>query len=103
MLLAVFTGRLMRALKAVLFVLGVVLLGVLVYRIGMHAILETLRRLTWWQFVLVCIPYGLSAAVDTLGWRFAFTRDRAPFWRLYLARLAGEALNVLAAIGRVAG
>jgi len=93
----------MRAVKTVLFVLGVALLGVLVYRVGTEAILETLRRLTWWQFVLVCLPYGLSAAVDTLGWRFAFSRDRAPFWRLYLARLAGEALNVMAAIGPVAG
>ena len=93
----------MRAVKALLLVLGATLLGVLVYRVGMDAILETLRRLTWWQFALVCVPYGLGAAVDTLGWRFAFARNRAPFWRLYCARLAGEALNVMAMIGPVAG
>jgi uncharacterized membrane protein YbhN (UPF0104 family) len=93
----------MRAVKTLFLVLGVALLGFLVYRVGAQPILETLRRLTWWQFVLVCVPYGVSAAADTLGWRFAFARDRAPFWRLYLARLAGEALNVAAAVGPVAG
>jgi uncharacterized protein (TIRG00374 family) len=93
----------MRALKLVLLVVGALLLGVLVYRVGAEAILETLRRLAWWQFVLVCLPYAVITAADTLGWRFAFARDRAPFWRLYGARLAGEALNVVTAIGAVGG
>jgi uncharacterized protein (TIRG00374 family) len=93
----------MRTIKAVFLVLGAVLLGVLVYRVGAEPILQTLRRLTWWQFALVCLPYAVVTAVDTLGWRFAFARDRAPFWRLYGARLAGEALNVVTAIGAVGG
>ena len=42
-------------------------------------------------------------AVDTLGWRFAFPRDPAPFHRLYGARLAGEALNLVTALGSVGG
>ena len=93
----------MRTLKIVFLVLGVGLLGVLLYRVGTDPILETLRRLTWWQFVLVCLPYAAVTAVDTLGWRFAFARDRAPFWRLLGARLAGEALNVVTAVGAVGG
>ena len=93
----------MRAVKTVLLVLGAVLLGVLVHRVGAEPILETLRRLAWWQFPLVCLPYAVIMAADTLGWRFAFARDRAPFWRLYGARLAGEALNVVTAIGAVGG
>ena len=93
----------MRAVKTVLLVLGAVLLGVLVYRVGAEPILETLRRLAWWQFPLVCLPYAVIMAADTLGWRFAFARDRAPFWRLYGARLAGEALNVVTAVGAVGG
>ena len=93
----------MRAVKAVLLVLGVILLGVLVYRVGAEPILEALGRLTWWQFGLVCLPYAVITAADTLGWRFAFARDRAPFWRLYGARLAGEALNVVTAVGAVGG
>jgi uncharacterized protein (TIRG00374 family) len=92
-----------RTIKTVCLLLGAALLGVLVYRVGAEPILETLRRLTWWQFVLVCLPYALTMAADTLGWRFAFARDRAPFWRLYGARLAGEALNVVTAVGAVGG
>lgn len=93
----------MRILKIVLLVLGVALLGVLVHRVGTAAILETLSRLTWWQFVAICAPYAAIMAVDTLGWRFAFARDRAPFHRLYRARVIGEALNIVTAIGSVGG
>ena len=93
----------MRFVKPLLFVAGAILLGVLVHRIGAEPILATLRTLAWWQFIVICLPYGLILAVDTLGWRFAFTHDRAPFWRLYGARLAGEALNLVTAVGSVGG
>jgi len=89
--------------KPLLFVAGAVLLAVLIHRVGAEPILATLRALAWWQFVLVCLPHGVILAVDTLGWRFAFAQDRAPFWRLYGARLAGEALNVVTAVGSVGG
>jgi uncharacterized protein (TIRG00374 family) len=93
----------MRILKTVLLIIGIVLLGVLVHRVGTVAILQTLGRLTWWQFVLICLPYAAIMAVDTLGWRFAFARDRAPFRRLYRARVIGEALNIVTALGSVGG
>jgi len=93
----------MRILKTVLLVVGIALLGVLVHRVGTVAILQTLGRLTWWQFVIICLPYAAIMAVDTLGWRFAFARDRAPFHRLYRARVIGEALNIVTAVGSVGG
>ena len=93
----------MRVLKIALLVVGVVILGVLVHRIGTGAIADTLSQLTWWQFTLICLPYALISAVDTLAWRYAFTSRGAPYWRLYGARLAGEALNVVTAIGAVGG
>jgi len=93
----------MRILKIVLLCVGALVLGVLVHRVGTRAILETLDRLTWWQFVLICLPYAGIMAVDTLGWRFAFARDRAPFLSLYVARLVGEALNIVTALGSVGG
>lgn len=93
----------MRTLKTVLLIAGAVVLGVLVYQIGTEPILETLARLTWWQFVLICLPYAAIMAVDTLGWRYAFARDRAPFHRLYGARVVGEALNIVTALGSVGG
>ena len=93
----------MRTLKTVLLVLGALLLVALVYYVGTTPILETLRRLSWWQFVLVCLPYAVITAADTLGWRFAFARDRTPFLRLYGARVVGEALNIVTALGSVGG
>lgn len=93
----------MRFVKPLLFIAGSILLAVLIHRVGAEPILTTLRALAWWQFVLICLPYAVILAVDTLGWRFAFARDRAPFWRLYGARLAGEALNVVTAVGSVGG
>jgi glycosyltransferase 2 family protein len=93
----------MRTLKTLFLVLGALLIAVLIYRIGTRPVLETLAKLAWWQFVVVCVPYAFIMAVDTLGWRFAFARDRTPFLPLYGARLAGEALNVVTALGSVGG
>jgi uncharacterized protein (TIRG00374 family) len=93
----------MRRVKVALLVLGVVVVALSVHRIGPAPILETLARLTWWQLLLVCLPYGAIMAVDTVGWRFAFPHEPAPFRRLYAARLAGEALNLVTAVGSVGG
>ena len=93
----------MRRVKAALLGIGILVIALSVYRIGPAPILEALARLTWWQLVLVCLPYAAIMAVDTLGWRFAFPREAAPFRRLYGARLAGEALNLVTAFGSVGG
>ena len=89
--------------KAIFLILGIAALAYLVERIGVTSIVTSLRQLRWWQFVLVCLPYAIIMMVDTLGWRFAFARDRAPFFRLVGARLAGEALNIVTAVGSVGG
>ena len=93
----------MSAVRALLFVGGVVLLGFLVSRVGIDTLTATLGRLTWWELVLICLPYALIMAVDTLGWRFAFTGQPPPYLRLLAARTAGEALNVVTAVGSVGG
>ena len=93
----------MRIVKVVLLVLGLALIVWSVHHIGPGPILSALERLTWWQLVLVCVPYAVIMAVDTLGWRYAFTGRPAPFHRLFGARLAGEALNLVTAFGSVGG
>lgn len=93
----------MRILKRLLLVLGLLLVVVLLYRIGREPIVEALRRLAWWEFALLCVPYGLMMVADTLGWRYAFLRDGAPFGRLYAARVVGEAVNLVTALGQVGG
>jgi glycosyltransferase 2 family protein len=93
----------MRFLRVVLFVCGIGVLAYLIARLGPSALASALTRLTWWQLVLVCLPYGLIMAVDTLGWRYAFAGQAAPYPRLLAARTAGEALNIVTALGSVGG
>jgi len=93
----------MRLVKVGLSIVGLAVIAWSIHHIGWAPVLEALARLTWWQLVLVCLPYAAIMAVDTLGWRFAFPRDAAPFRRLFGARLAGEALNLVTAVGSVGG
>ena len=93
----------MKFLRGGLFVGGLVVLGILVVRVGLHSVLTVLGRLSWWQLVLVSIPYGLIMAVDTLGWRYAFVSSPPPYLRMLAARTAGEAVNIVTALGSVGG
>src|SRR6266850_2381228 len=93
----------MRLVKVGLSIVGLAVIAWSIHHIGWAPVLEALARLTWWQVVLVCLPYAAIMAVDTLGWRFAFPGDAAPFRRLFGARLAGEALNLVTAVGSVGG
>jgi uncharacterized membrane protein YbhN (UPF0104 family) len=93
----------MRRLRIVLLLTGLGGLGFLVFHVGTEAIGEAFAHLRWWEFLLVCLPYALVMVVDTVGWRYAFARDVAPFHRLLGARLAGEALNAVTALASVGG
>ncbi len=85
------------------FVVGIALAVILFATIGVGPVWEVIGRINWWQFTLICLAYPLVLAADTLGWRYAFDRDRAPFTRLFLARAAGEAVNAASVIAPVGG
>lgn len=93
----------MKAVRAALFVCGVGVLAYLIARVGTDTLLTVLSRLNWWQCVLICLPYGLIMAVDTLGWRYAFAGEPPAYLRMLAARTAGEALNIVTALGSVGG
>ncbi|HEV8533149.1 MAG TPA: lysylphosphatidylglycerol synthase domain-containing protein, partial [Methylomirabilota bacterium] len=93
----------MKVVRAVLFVGGMAVLVYLVIRIGTGPIVSVLSRMAWWQLVLICLPYAFIMAVDTLGWRYAFADQPAPYLKMLLARTAGEALNLVTALGSVGG
>ena len=97
-------GRVTRTLS-VLLVAGVAGgLVVFAYLGGTESLVSALTRITWWQFLLVCAVYGVGVIADTLGWRYALGRDQSPrFLRLLAAKCAGEAVNVLTALGSVGG
>ena len=83
--------------KAVAFAFGGLLLALLLYHAGLASVLTRLGTLGWGA-PLVLVPYALIACCDALGWRCALPERvaaRVPFTVLYLARMAGEAVNSL--------
>jgi len=74
---------------------GVVLLVVLLAHAGFDELHEQFDRLRWLA-PLVLLPYLGVAVADVLSWRHtlpAAARSRIPFHVLFLARMAGEAVN----------
>ena len=93
-----------RALSVLLVAGGAVGLAAFAYLGGAGSLVSALTRITWWQFALVCAVYGVSVIADTLGWRYALGRGQSPrFLRLLAAKCAGEAVNVVTALGSVGG
>jgi uncharacterized protein (TIRG00374 family) len=92
-----------RAVRIILLVAGALGLLALVYLLDSDAVGAVLATITAWQFLAVCCVYGASVVADTVGWRLTLTGERPPFHRLLAARCAGEAVNVLTALGSVGG
>jgi uncharacterized protein (TIRG00374 family) len=84
----------MRYLRVGLLGVGVVLLVALIVDNEPASILASFSQLSWRLLIVLCFPMIFVVACDTLGWRFAFRRDRVAFSTLLSARLAGEAFNL---------
>lgn len=82
-----------RGIRLILLACGIGLFSALVIGIGPSAITSSFVQLSWRLLVILWFPFVLVTAFDTLGWRFAFARDRVPFRMLLAARMAGEAFN----------
>jgi glycosyltransferase 2 family protein len=92
-----------KVLRVVLLTGSLLGLLALMSRVGAEAAATVLATITWWEFALICAAHGVSVATETLGWRCTLTGDRPPFHRLLAAGCAGEAVNVLTAVGSVGG
>jgi len=71
--------------------------------VGPRAVGEAFTELSWRLLIILVFPFGMTTLLDTLGWRFAFRRDRTPFTALLAARLAGEAFNLTTPTAAVGG
>jgi uncharacterized protein (TIRG00374 family) len=92
-----------RTIRSLATVLGLAILIVLIVRVGSDEALTATARALGWRSLLVCLPFALIMAVDTLGWRYAFAYDRVPFLRLMAGRMAGEAVNVISVVAPIGG
>jgi glycosyltransferase 2 family protein len=83
----------MTLLRALAAAAGLAVIAWLWWEIGPDVLLTQLRQLSW-RLPLVFLPYGLIAALDGAGWRYAFPGRLPSLPLLVLARLAGEAINI---------
>ena len=92
-----------RVARVLMLALGATLLAVLVWRNDPATLLASIQQLSWRLLIVLAFPFVVVNALDTLGWRFAFRRDRVPFATLFSARLAGEAFNLTTPTASVGG
>ena len=90
-------------LRLVLLALGVALLIGLVVGHDPAAVFASLRQLSWRFVVILLFPAIPVMVFDTLGWRYAFLRDRVPFVTLLRTRLVGEAFNLVTPTAALGG
>jgi putative membrane protein len=90
-------------LRPLLLAAGVVVIAYLVSRVGVETVWESLRTLSWRLAIVVAFPYALTSAVDAVAWGFSFPRRPAPLSRLWSARVAGEAVNLVTPMASVGG
>lgn len=84
----------MTRLTAVLLVLGVAVLCGLVVHIGPGTLAAEIHKLGF-NLLWVLVPSGVSYVLDAFGWRHTLGRHvhRIRFGRLFMTRMAGEAVN----------
>src|SRR5438105_2704824 len=68
-------GGQMASGRLIILVGGLVLLVALVASVGLDAVTAAFATLSWRLAIVAVMPFMLGNILDTLGWRFAFTRD----------------------------
>lgn len=84
--------------------LGALVLAVLLYRLGLEAVLGELRRVGW-GWALIIGQEILPILANTAGWHYTFLKAhrQVPPWRLLRMRLAGDGFNYLIPSATVGG
>jgi glycosyltransferase 2 family protein len=92
-----------RLLRLLLLLVGVGVLIALVLEHDPAVVFASIGRLSWRLGVILVFPMSVVMVFDTLGWRYAFRRDRVPFGVLLATRLAGEAFNIVTPTAALGG
>ena len=83
---------LVRALRPLAVLAGVLIVVWLVWEIGISTLVSELQKLSW-RLPLILLPQVVTNLFKTEAWRLAFPRRRPKFGLLFPVRLAGEAVN----------
>ena len=85
---------------------GLGLLGVLAWTIGLSDVVSYMVRLGWFA-PIVLLPYAAIAACDAKGWAWLVPQDASvrpiPLWYFSLSRIAGESVNNLTPTASIGG
>jgi uncharacterized protein (TIRG00374 family) len=96
--------RLSHLIVSVFFLAGLCLLGSMVWRVGVVNLLTSFQAVGFW-----IVPWILLEIVPVLlhtgGWAACFSTHApsVPFWRLFVVRLAGSAINQVTPTATIGG
>ena len=78
------------------FAAGIVVLSGLLWHIGLFQVWETVERVGLASFCVILAPFVVVYLLDTFGWSLTLGQwaSRVGFVRLFMVRMAGEAINV---------
>ncbi len=95
----------MKTFQKVILVIGTVTLGVLLWKMDPATVGKLVLQVGW-GMALIVSQEAVAHLLNAVGWRFAFTADRAasfPLTELVKLRIAGDAINYLTPSGTIAG
>ncbi|WP_455370771.1 lysylphosphatidylglycerol synthase transmembrane domain-containing protein [Petrachloros mirabilis] len=92
-------------LRILLFTLGLLTLGLLIWHIGPGNIYEAAAKLGPIALFVILIPSLLMYLLEAYGWKMTLgpSAQHIPFWRVLAIRTAGEVVNMTTPTGYVGG
>lgn len=95
----------MKTFQKIVLLMGAATLGVLVWKLDPATVARLVVQVGW-GMALIVPQEAVAHVLNALGWRFAFTADRAasfPLKELVKLRVAGDAINYLTPSATIAG
>ena len=82
-------------IRLVFLVIGLTVLGVLIWHVGPSQILHTTEQLGVVPIGIILLPLLAVYVLEAYGWQLTLGpwADRVSFLRLFAVRMAGEAIN----------
>ena len=92
-------------IRLLFLLIGIAVLGGLVWHIGLSQIVETTKQLGFMSVCIILLPLLAVYLFETYGWQLTLGpwTKQVSFFRLFAVRMAGEAINATTPTGMVGG
>src|SRR5712691_1609271 len=96
--------RISHLLVYVFLLVGLLLLGGMVWQVGITDLLTSFRVVGWWLVPWILLEI-VPVVLHTAGWAACFHKSHqaVSFWRLFIVRLAGSAINQVTPTATIGG